>query len=168
MTQELVDPKTISKRQRGMRLNGNLTPAASQALDDLERIFDIGKYANISAALIVYARLMQGQSIGFINPQTNAHIGNAPIKMRETRSVSKTTQAVEELKNNWCESFGGKAEGGVCTFDKYEVTLAGVTEKAGRQIALRDMPNDKDAFKKLMLGPYDNKYEAERAIDRGL
>ena len=157
------------KRQRGMRLNGNLTPEASRALEDLQDIFDIGKYANISAALIVYARLMKGQNIGFINPQTNAHIGNVPVqRVRETRNVSKTIQALEELKGGWCESLGAVCEGGVCTFDKYEVTLAGVTEKASRQIALRDMPNDKDMFKKLMLGPYDNKYEAERAIERGL
>lgn len=150
-----MDPRGITKRQRGMRLNGNLTPNASIELERLCKKFDIGKYAVISTALIYYAEKIKREEAPTMGP------GSA-----QTPRVSKTTAQLSDLKKTWCMEYGGELEGGLCMFDKYELTLAGLVETSRRQVAIEDLPNEKDAFRKYMLGPYQNKYEAERALER--
>ncbi len=150
----MVNPQDIKKRQKGMRLNGNLSVNASMALERLCTRFDFGKYAVISAALIAFEEKMRHEE-NLISPMIQA-----------PRAQGKTASSLETLKKTWCMEFGGQLEGGLCMFNKYEVTLAGETEISRRQVAIGDMPNEKDEMRRYMLGPYQNKYEAERAASK--
>jgi hypothetical protein len=148
-----MDPRKITKRQRGMRLNGNLTVNASVELERLCKKFDIGRYAIISTALIYYADRIRKEE-------------DPVVQLAKAPATSKTASSLDTLKKTWCMEFGGDLEGGLCMFNKYEVTLAGETEISRRQVAIQDMPNEKEEMRKYMLGPYQNKYEAERAASK--
>lgn len=147
-----MDPRDITKRQRGMRLNGNLTPNASMELERLCKKFDIGKYAVISTALIYYADKIKREEV-------------PSVATNQLPRVSKTASQLTDVKKTWCMEFGGELESGLCLFDKYELTLAGVVDTSRRQVAIEDLPNEKEEMRKYMLGPYQNKYEAQRALE---
>lgn len=148
-----MNKEDTKKRQKGVRVNGNLSPNASIELERLCEKFDIGRYGVISTAVLYYAQKVRNEETPVAPTQS---------KPRESRTGSQ----LNDLKKTWCMEFGGSLESGLCLFDKYEVTLAGEVETSRRQVAIEDMPNEKEEMKKYMLGPYQNKYEAERALNK--
>jgi len=148
------------QKPRGRRLNTWLTVPASRALDRAEEMTGARAYDIMSTAIVLYTSILEQR------PGTPAHFPFAGgySTTPKPRQDSPTTRDLKAAKVSWCEEFGGKVDGNVCFFDKYEVTLAGTTDKMKRSVSINEIPNDKEEFKKMVLGGYDNVYEARRAL----
>lgn len=147
------------KPERGIRLSGHLSVQASRALEELQRIYGSRTYDVLSTALIFYIEAMK-HGVG-PHAMNMASYKNSPQPKK--RTDSHTTQSLSAAKANWCVEYGGFMDGNVCNYDKFEVSLAGTTEVMKRSLDVKDMPDQKEDFKKIMLGGYDNIYEARQA-----
>lgn len=156
--QSFSGPKNarVRKTERGLRLSGHLTIQASRELERIREEYGNRAYDILSTAMIWYGKFMRGELGASARP---AYL-SGPTK----RAESATTVALSAAKAIWCEEFGGKVEGNLCMFDKYEITLAGQTEVSMRTVALKDMPDSKEEFKSMVLGPYSDIYAARRAV----
>lgn len=145
------------KREKGRRLSTWLTPQATKVLNRVQEATGVRAYDVVSTAIVIYANILSNPPA----PQNAA----TPAKPK-VRTESPTVRDNKAVKIGWCEEFGGKVEGNVCYYDKYEVTLAGTTDVMKRSISLSEIPDNRDEFKKSILGAYDNVYEARRAVGR--
>jgi hypothetical protein len=167
MSEENTEKKVIVRRsERGLRLTGHLTIPASRALERIQSVYGNRAYEILSTAVVVYEQHIMN---GGLPHAVGSRYQSTPVPGQSSsparsKAANPTTVALGAAKAVWCEEFGGKLEGNMCVFDKYEVTLAGQTESSVRTVALKEMPDQKEDFKKLILGGYDNVYEAKRAM----
>jgi hypothetical protein len=147
------------KPARGIRLSGHLSIPASRALEQIQERFGSRTYDVLSTAVIFYLEAMKN-GVG-PHAMNMASYQNSPQPKK--RTDSHTTQSLSAAKANWCTEYGGSMDGNVCNYDKFEVSLAGTTEVMKRSLDVKDMPDQKEDFKKLILGGYDNIYEARQA-----
>jgi hypothetical protein len=78
------------------------------------------------------------------------------ISVKETRA--------EEAKKNM-EKYGAECVDGICTFDRYEVSPAGIIIKTPHSLGLSQIPSDEAAVRKLVLGKFVTVTQAAAAYD---
>ena len=149
-----------TKRERGVRLSGHLSIQASRAMEEVQRVYGTRTYDFLSTATIFYVEAMK-RGIGG-HTLTMDSYKSTP----KPRAESHTTASLSAAKAIWCQEAGGVMDGNICNFDKYEVTLAGTTEVMKRSVDVKDMPDQKEDFNKMILGGYANVYEAQRAVEK--
>lgn len=145
----------------GRRVATWLTKPASDALTKIQNITGTRAYDVVSTALVIYANTLRANS-----NQGPAILRATSGRPRRQGEESPTVRDTKLVKTLWCEEVGGRVEGNVCYYDKFEVTLAGTTESMKRSISLTEIPDNKEEFTKMVLGGYSNIYEARRAVEK--
>lgn len=159
--------KEITRREeRGMRLSGHLTIQATRAVEKIRETYGTRTYDILSSAAVFYVKIMDGSlqipGLPAIQPLYQSTPTTKTGQPRQ-RADSQTTQALSVAKAIWCEEAGGTVMGNICHFDKFEVTMAGTVESSKRSVPLKDMPDLKEDFMKLIMGSYANINEARKA-----